>query len=120
MTTIWNATHKHHTKKNNKSSIAQLVNWAGALQLGDNSVLKYASKLSLIYNELDHYTPIHNSVDREYVLTDRVYRLLQGLRSELEGIRSQLYNTENSLSFDDAVSELTCEEGRLQEMKGGK
>ena len=51
---------------------------------------------------------------------DRVYKLLQGLRPEFEGIRGQLYNRENPLTFDNAVSQLMTEESCLQEMKGGE
>ena len=73
----------------------------------------------MIYSGLDHCRPlVHNSVEREYTLMDRVYQLLQGLRSEFESIRSQLCNRENPISFDDTVSQLIGEESRLQDIKG--
>ena len=46
--------------------------------------------------------------------------LLQGLRLELEGIRSQLYNQENALDFDDAVSQLMHGTSRLRRLKEGQ
>ena len=82
-------------------------------------MLAYANALSAICSELDHYRPpAHESVDREYVLTDRVYCLLRGLRQKFENIRSQLCHRENPLSFEDAISQLISKESRLQEMKG--
>ena len=50
MKEIWDAAHKYHSKKNDRSKIAQLVAQAGALQQGEKFVLKYA-------NDLDHYRP---------------------------------------------------------------
>ena len=74
-----------------------------------------------MFSELDHYRPpVHNSGDRDYILMDRIYKLLQRLRPEFEGIRSQLYNRETSLTFNDPVSQLLNEENRLQDMKGGE
>ena len=82
-------------------------------------MLAYGNELSALYSELDHYRPLaHDSVDREYILTDRVYCLLTGLRPEFENIRSQLCHREDPLSFEDSISQLLNEESRLQEMKG--
>ena len=117
---IWDAAHKYHSKKNDRAKITQSAIRVGSLQQGDKSLLAYANELSAIYSELDHYRPpAHDSVDREYILTDRVYRLLTGLRPEFENIRSQSCHRESPLSFEDAISQLIGEESRLQEMKGG-
>ena len=117
---IRDAAHKYHSKKNDKSKITQLVTKACTLQQGDKSVLAYANELSSIFSELDHYWPPgHNTEDREYILMNRVYKILPGLRPEFEGIRSQLHNLENTLNFDNAVSQLLSEESQLQEIKGG-
>ena len=116
---VWDAVHKYHSKKNDRSKIAQLVSRSCALQQGEKSVLTYANELSDIYRELDYYRPLaHNSVEWEYILMDRVYRLLQGLRSEFEGIRGQLLSREAPLSFDNTITQLLNEESRLQEQKG--
>ena len=65
------------------------------LQQGEQSIITYANELSSIFGELDHYMPqVHNYGDREYILMDRVYKLLHGLRLEFEEIRSQLFNRE--------------------------
>ena len=89
------------------------------MQQGDKSLLVYAKELSAIFSELDHYRPpAHDSVDREYILADRVYRLLMGLTPEFMNIRSQSCHRESPLSFEDAISQLIGEESRLQEMKG--
>ena len=118
---IWDAVHYFHSKKNNRSKIAQLVTKAWTLQQGDRSLINYANELSAIFSELDQYRPpISSSGDGEYILTDRVYKLLQGLRPEFEGIRGQMYNRENPLTFDEAVAQLLGEESRLLEMKGGE
>ena len=53
----------------------------------------------------------------KYFLMNRVYRSLQGPRPEFEGIH-RLYNRENSLSFDDFMSQLLHEGSQLQEIKG--
>ena len=72
-------------------------------------------------SELDHYRPpVYSIGGRDYILMERVYKLLQGLRPKSEGIRSELYNRENSLNFDDAVSQLLSEASRVREMKGGE
>ena len=100
MKEIWVAIHRYHSKKNDRSKIAQLVNKACVLQHGERSILGYANELSTIFSELDHYRPpVHNTGDRDYIIMDRVYKLLQGLRPEFEGIRSLLYNRENFLTF---------------------
>ena len=94
---------------------------AWTLQQGDRSLINYANELSVIFRKLDHFRPPISSLgDREYILVDRVYKLLQGLRPEFEGIRGQLYNRENPLTFDEAVAQLLDEESRLLEMKGGE
>ena len=91
---IWDAVHKYHSKKSDESKIAQLVTLAVTLQQADKSILTYANELSSIYSELDHYRPpAHKSVDREYVLMDRVYKLLQGLNPDFESIQNQLHYT---------------------------
>ena len=118
MQEIWDAVHKYHSNKNNRSKITQLVNKANLLQQGERSILEYANDLSTIFSEIDHYRPlVHSTGDRDYILMDRVYKLLQGLRPKFER-RSQLYNRGNPLTFDDAVSQLMTEESRLQEMRG--
>ena len=90
VTEVWDAVHKYHSKKNDQSKIAQLVNRACVLQQGNQSLLSYANELSSIFSELEHYRhPVCSSGDRDYILMDRVYKLLQGLRPEFEGIRSQ-------------------------------
>ena len=116
---IWDAAHKYHSKKNDQAKIAQLVIQEGSLQQGDESVLAYANELSTIYSELDHYIPpAHDSIDREHILTYRVYHLLTSLRPEFENIRSQLCHQENPQSFEDTISQLLSEDSWLQEMKG--
>ena len=71
---IWDVAHKYHSQKNDQAKIAELVIRAGSLQQGDKSVLAYANELSAIYSELDHYRPpAHDSVDREHILTNRVF-----------------------------------------------
>ena len=57
-------------------------------------------------------------MELEYILIDRVCRLLEGLRSEFEGIRSQPLSREAPLSFDDTITQLLSKESRLQEQKG--
>ena len=109
---MWDTVHKYHSKKNDRSKIAQLVNKTSVLQQGEQSILRYANELITIFSEIDHYRPcVHSIGGRDYILMDRVYKLLQGLRPKFEGIRSQLYNIENPLTFDDAVSQLMSEEG---------
>ena len=77
------------TKKNDLFKIAQLVAKAWILQQGDRSLTSFANELSAIFNELDNYRSlISSSGDREYILMDRVYKLLQGLTPEFEGIKS--------------------------------
>ena len=57
-----------------------LVTRVVTLRQGEKSILAYANELSDIYCELDHYRPPDlDSADKEYVLMDRVYKLLQGL-----------------------------------------
>ena len=91
----------------------------GSLQQCDKSLLAYAKELSAIFSELDHYRPpAHDSVDREYILADRVYRLLTGLRLDFKNVRSQSCHRESPLSFEDAISQLIGEESQLQEMNG--
>ena len=108
---MWDTVHKYHSKKNDRSKIAQLVNKASILQQGEQSILRYANELITIFSEIDHYRPrVHSIGGKDYILMDRVYKLLQGLRPKFEGIRSQLYNRENPLTFDDAVSQLMSEE----------
>ena len=83
---IWDAVQKYHFKKNDQSTIVQLVNRSCALQQGEKSILAYANKLNAICRELDHFCrSVHDLVEQEYTLIDRVYRLLQGLRPEFEG-----------------------------------
>ena len=61
------------------------MNKACTLQEGDKSVLDYPNKLSSIFSELDNFQPPgHNTVDREYILMHRVYKVLQGLTPEFE------------------------------------
>ena len=69
--------HQFRSKKNDRAKIAQLVTQAASLLQGEKSVLTYANLLSDIFNELGHYHPLdYESAVREYVLMDRVYKLL--------------------------------------------
>ena len=89
----WDAAQTYHLKKNDKAKIGLLVIRAGALQQGEKTILAYANELRIIYSELHHYRPsVHNLVEREFTLMDRVYQFLQGLRPEFENLRSLLCN----------------------------
>ena len=58
-----------------------------------NSVLVYANELVAIWKDLDHYRlPNPSSIDREYILRDKVYIFLLGLNSAFKNLRGQIFN----------------------------
>ncbi|XP_078433852.1 uncharacterized protein LOC144705174 [Wolffia australiana] len=117
--TLWEAVHRNHSKKNDKSKIISLTIQAYTLKQGDMNVLTYSNKLREIHNELDHCRPPSTDpVARAHEATNRLCQFLQGLRPEFELIRSQLYNREDEPTFDEAVSKAMQEESRLNTSKG--
>ena len=83
---IWAKVQNIHSKRNDKAHVANLSLSSFTIVQGSLSVMDYASKLYSIFTELDMYRPPRdpNSLDRQIVLEDRVYKLIAGLKSQYE------------------------------------
>ncbi|XP_078430504.1 uncharacterized protein LOC144702336 [Wolffia australiana] len=116
---LWQAIHRNHSKKNDKTKIITLIVQSYTLMQGDMDVLTYSNKLRDIHNELDHCRPPSSDpVARAHEATNRLCQFLNGLRPEFELIRSQLYNREDEPSYDEAESKVMQEESHLNSVKG--
>ena len=74
------------------------------LQGGDN-VLQYLSKLKAIWREMDYLWPTQNpqSVERQYILKQHLFKFFIGLNSVYESVRSQLLHREKLPSLEEAI-----------------
>ena len=80
-----------------------------------NSVLVYANELVAIWKDLDHYRlPNLSSIDREYILRDKVYIFLLGLNSAFENLRGQIFNRPSKVSLEDVITLAIHEESKLK------
>ena len=112
---IWEAAHKRHSKKEDESKIYELVSSTYSIKQGQRSVLVYARKLVAIWNELDHYRPpTPNSIDRKYILRDKVYLFLHGLNSIFKAFKGQIFNRPAKVPLEDAITLAIHEECRLK------
>ncbi|XP_078438346.1 uncharacterized protein LOC144708785 [Wolffia australiana] len=117
--TLWEAIHRSHSKRKDKTKIIDLIVQSYTLKQGDMDVLTYSNKLRDIHNELDHYwPPSTDPVARAHEATNRLCQFLQGLRPEFEMIRGQLYNSEEEPTFDGAISKAMQEESHLNSARG--
>ena len=112
---IWEAAHKRHSKKEDESKIYELVSSTYGIKQGQSSVLVCANELVAVWKELDHYRPpTPNSIDREYILRDRVYLFLLGLNSVSEAFKGQIFNRPTKVPLEDAITLAIHEESRLK------
>ena len=85
------------------------------IKQGQNSALVYANELMAIWKNLDHYCPPNpNSIDREYILRDRVYLFLLELNYAFENFRGQIFNRPSKFSLEDVVTLAIHEESKLK------
>ena len=111
---VWEVAHKRYSKKEDESKIYELVSSTYGIKQGQNSVIVYANELVAISKELDHYRPPNlSSIDREYILRDRVYLFLLGLNSTFENFRGQIFNRPSKVSLEDVITLAIHEESRL-------
>ena len=102
-------------KKEDESKIYELVSSTYCIKQGQILFLVYANELVAIWKELDHYRPPNpNSIDREYILRDRVYLFLLGLNSAFENFRAQIFNRPSKVSLEDVITLAIHEESILK------
>ena len=113
---IWAKVQNIHSKRNDKAHVANLSLSSFTIVQGSLSVMDYASKLDSIFTELDMYRPPRdpNTLDRQIVLEDRVYKLIAGLKSQYDALKTVIENKDSVPSWAEAVKMALREEARMK------
>ena len=112
---LWDDIQKYSEEQTHDWRIYELNCQASkACQAGDN-VLQYSSKLKAVWREIDYLWPTQNpqSVERQYILKQRLFTFLMGLNDIYENVRSQLLHREKLPSLEEAIGAIRQAESRL-------
>ena len=78
-------------------------------------VQEYANDLINLWRELYLYgSPTPNSLDRDYILCDRVFFFLIGLNSDFDVFQTQMFNKEKKPSLEIFIAQTIREENHLR------
>ena len=96
--------------------IYELYGQAAKTRQGMDNVMQYSSKLKAIWRKIDYLWPTQNpqSVEREYILMQRLFAFLNGLNDVYETVRSQLLHREKLPSLEEAIGGIRQAECRLR------
>ncbi|XP_078427746.1 uncharacterized protein LOC144700188 [Wolffia australiana] len=113
---MWDDIQKYSEEQSHDWRIYELNVQATQARQGTDNVLQYSSKLKAVWREIDYLWPTHNpqSVERQYILKQRLFTFLMGLNPTYESVRSQLLHREKLPSLEEAIGAIRQAESRLR------
>ncbi|XP_078434506.1 uncharacterized protein LOC144705610 [Wolffia australiana] len=113
---MWDEIQKYSEEQTHDWRIYELNAMAAQARQGGDNVLQYSSKLKAMWREIDYLWPTKNpqSVEREYILKQRLLTFLMGLNSVYESVRSQILHREKLPSLEDAIGIIRQAESRIR------
>ena len=113
---LWEDIQKYSEDQIHHWRIYELYGQAAKTRQGMDNVMQYSSKLKAIWREIDYLWPTQNpqSVEREYILMQRLFAFLNGLNDVYENVRSQLLHREKLPSLEEAIGAIRQAESRLR------
>ncbi|XP_078441459.1 uncharacterized protein LOC144711354 [Wolffia australiana] len=104
---MWDDIQKYSEEQSHDWRIYELNVQATQARQGTDNVLQYSSKLKAVWREIDYLWPTHNpqSVERQYILKQRLFTFLMGLNPTYESVRSQLLHREKLPSLEELLEQ---------------
>ncbi|XP_078441005.1 uncharacterized protein LOC144710992 [Wolffia australiana] len=112
---LWDEIQKYTSEQSNDWRIYELKVQESMARQGGENIRQYSSRLKAIWREIDYLWPVQNpqSIERQYILKQRIFTFLMGLNPVFESVRSQLLHREKLPSLEEAIGAILQAESRL-------
>ncbi|XP_078447619.1 uncharacterized protein LOC144716375 [Wolffia australiana] len=112
---LWDEIQRYTAEQSHDWQIYELKVQETLARQGSENVRQYSSRLKAIWREIDHLWPTQNpqSVERQYILKQRIFTFLMGLNSVYESVRSQLLHREKLPSLEEAIGAILQAESQF-------
>ena len=89
---LWDEVSKYSAKKHYDCCIYDMNAKTIQAKQGSENILMYSSKLKGIWREIGYAWPCQNfqSVERTYILKQRLFTFIMGLNAKYENVKSQI------------------------------
>ena len=113
---IWEDIQKYSDEQTHDWRIYELNGQASRARQGGDNVIQYSSKLKAIWREIDYLWPTQNpqSVERQYILKQKLFTFLMGLNPIYEAVGNQLLHREKLPSLEEAIGAIRQAESRIR------
>ncbi|XP_078435144.1 uncharacterized protein LOC144706347 [Wolffia australiana] len=112
---LWDEIQRYTAEQSHDWRIYELRVLESQARQGTENIRQYSSRLKAIWRETDHLWPTQNplSVERQYILKQRIFTFLMGLNQVFEAVRSQLLHREKLPTLEEAISATLQAESRF-------